>query len=317
VLLSLPCSAVVVKGWKLRGQESSLRELCRLSKPETTRDRDMLPDHDQPIAAFCHIPKTGGMTFHDMLRRFLGANHLITLPANGWVYQGQDLRRDLKLNPNLRSIGGHAVRPFVDFGDLDPRIVWYTILREPIERTISNYQHQYEKQGSRFDFHTWLQRKCNQNWHVAMLAGEQDLEAAKQILSERVWCFGSIERYHEFLLLFRRRMGWRGFNVTYRKRRNPPRTDSIRRRVKANMSEYIDDLLRANELDIKLYEYAMTELYSKEVQQYGEDQLRRDLKREFSETFESKREKIRRWRALLFEKGLYVPLMSLLRKAKN
>ncbi len=274
----------------------------------------MAPETEQPIAAFCHIPKTGGMTFHDLLRRYFGWNHLITKPARGWFYTPDDLRRDLKWNHNIRSIGGHSVRPFVDFKEFQSRLRWYTILRDPIERTISNYQHQVEKRSSRFDFNTWLQRDCNQNWQVAMLSGGQDLARAKAILRDQFTCFGTIERYHEFLLLLRHRMGWQNFNVSYKKSKNPPRTNDVRKHIKANLDQYMDNLLKANELDIALFEYAMAELYPLQVEEYGKERLESDLKTEFFPGAEAPAAKVRRWQALLFEKGIYNPLVSLLQK---
>lgn len=268
--------------------------------------------NDGTISVFCHIPKTGGMTFHDMLRRYFGHGHLIGVPARGWHYGPRDLARDLRLNPGLTSLGGHAMRPFVDFGEPGDRLRWYTILRDPFERSISNYQHQHEKRGRDIGFDTWLQRDCNQNWHVAMLAGEQDLEAAKQILAERIACLGFIEKYDEFLLLLRQRMGWDGFNVTYRRKRNPPRADDVRREIKADLDRYRDLLFAANELDLALYDYAQKKLYPRQVAEYGEERLARDLEEKFAEPYETAAEVWRRRRALLFEKGFYRPLTRLL-----
>jgi hypothetical protein len=257
------------------------------------------------------------MTFHDLLRRYFGWNHIITVPAVGWHYTPQDLRRDLRLRKYVRSLGGHAMRPFVDFGELDERLVWYTILRDPIERSISNYQHQFEKLGSTMDFHSWLARDCNQNWHVRMLAGEQDLSAAKQILATKMHCIGNIERYNEFLLLLRHRLNWPGFNITYRRPRNPPLTNDVRQRIKADIEVYIESLQAANELDLALYEYAMTELYPKQIEEYGSEKMARDLETEFRTPVETVTEKFRRWQGVLFEKGVYPPLVKLARKTER
>lgn len=273
--------------------------------------------NDGDIFVFCHIPKTGGMTFHDMLRRFFGWKHLIVEPAQEWSYQPSDLERDLKMNPGLASLGGHAMGPFVTFGKHDARMKWYTILRDPIERSISHFQHQREKMDKQDDFHTWIKLEWHQNWHVKMLAGEQDLEAAKQILANKIACFGFIEKYHEFLLLLRSRLNWQSFNVTYKRRRNPPRTDVIRREIQANFDEYREPLLAANELDLALYEYALKELYPLQVQAYGEARLEWDLQEQFATVYETPLEVFQRWQGLAFEKGIYRPVVSLMKKKGN
>lgn len=269
------------------------------------------------IAAFCHVPKTGGMTFNHMLRRHFGWGHLLAVNARDWYWRERDLRQVLRLNPRLRSVGGHALRPHSGFGSLESRLRWYTILRDPIERTISNYQHQVEKMGQTEELRAWLRLPHNRNWHVRMLAGEQDLEAAKQVLREKMACVGVIERYHEFLLLLRRRMDWPDFNVTYERPRNPPRANDVRAHIKRNLHEYREDLIAANELDQALYDWALIEIYPLQIQEYGEDAMQRDLATEFEEPWESTAQSLRRFQSLILEKVGYRALLAISGRGKQ
>ncbi|MDP9178578.1 MAG: sulfotransferase family protein [Gemmatimonadota bacterium] len=102
------------------------------------------------IGCFCHIPKTAGLTVELLLKRHFGMRHpggLAVTPRRGLGYDAADMRAALSLRPNVASLSGHGLRPFVDYAEMDDRLVWYTILRDPIRRCISNYQHQVE--GSR------------------------------------------------------------------------------------------------------------------------------------------------------------------------
>jgi hypothetical protein len=240
----------------------------------------MKNERDHAIAVFSHVPKTGGMTLVHLLRRNLGLRHLEVLPRGEWVYQRSDLARDLRLAPWVRSISGHGLRPYVDFGDLRVRLRWYTILRDPVARCISNYQHHVEKKGSQMDFISWMQHAPNRNWHVRMFAGEQNLEAAKENLS-RMACVGFLERYDEFLLLLRRALGWPDFQVAYVSKRNPARTGEVRRRIEEDMDRYAPVIHETNELDLQLHDYARDVLYPTQVATYGQEQLAADLESEF------------------------------------
>lgn len=268
------------------------------------------------LDVFCHIPKTGGMTFHHMLRRYFGGSHLEGLPRSGRVYDALDLKRDLAFMPGLRSLGGHGMRPFVDFGDFSDRLRWYTILRDPVPRTVSNYQHQVEKMGLREDLLTWLAHPHNRNWSVRMLAGGQDLEAAKRAL-DAFACVGFMDRYNEFLLLLRERLEWRGFNVTYRRIRNPARAGSVRDRIMGDPETYGDALAEANALDLQLYAYAREVVYPRQVAEYGERRLAGDLEREYVEPRERTGEKARVWTFRFVNRIVYPALVKLDRRPRT
>ncbi len=264
---------------------------------------------DPPIDIFCHIPKTGGMTFHHLLRRYFGWNHLAGTPRSGWVYDAKDLQRDLRVFPHLRSLGGHSMRPFVNFGPNTKRLRWYTVLRDPVARTISNFQHQVEKNNQKASFIEWLEKPYNHNWHVRMLSGGQDLDVAKEAL-RRCTCIGFIDRYNEFLLLLKDRMGWKGFNPTYLQVKNPAHEGTVRQEIYDNMATYSDALSAANYLDQQLFEYANQEIYSTQVAEYGEERLTRDLNQEFATPREDRSERRRVWAFHFVNRSIYPVLVK-------
>ena len=93
------------------------------------------------MLAFVHIKKTAGTTLTAILRRNFGTRHLDTrLHLYEDLFLADDLRRALKLYRRLDCIAGHHVRPFGDLHSLIPKIRYFTFVREPISRLVSDFQ---------------------------------------------------------------------------------------------------------------------------------------------------------------------------------
>ena len=74
--------------------------------------------NDHKLIAFIHIPKCGGTTLNNVLRREYMLDHFDVLPADkspAAVFTPEDMRCLLKLNPGLKSVV--------------PGISYYTLLR--------------------------------------------------------------------------------------------------------------------------------------------------------------------------------------------
>lgn len=267
---------------------------------------------DDSILTFCHTAKTAGTTLQLLLRRHFGIRHL-DLPR-GDPYTATRLRWELRLNPLVRSIAGHSLRPHVDFGPYEDRLRWFTFLREPISRYISHYQHSVEKHANKATFEAYLKDPTRWNWHVRMLAGEEDLEAAKQMLATKIRCVGLTEHFDESLLLIRHRMKLEDFVVAYGRPRNPARTSEVRRRILEAFDTYRDEICERNRLDLELYGYAVQELYSRQRQEYGEARLRHDLETEFTERNATFSEQFRYYQCVGFRKMFFLPIINLRRK---
>ena len=184
------------------------------------------------LFCFTHVPKSGGTTLDVILRRHFGLRHMDVLPRRGWLYTYQDLVADLRLNPFAQSLSGHWIRPFIDYREYAERLLWYTVLRDPVMRYLSHFQHHIEKLGASRSFEDWLGDSIQHNWQTQHLAGEQDVEAAKQILATRFRFVGLLERFVESLLLLQHQLGLEDLPIAYGRPRNPARSSDTRERLR-------------------------------------------------------------------------------------
>jgi hypothetical protein len=176
------------------------------------------------------------------------------------------------------------IRPCIDFQEFEDRLKWFTMLREPIQRYISQYLYNYEVMGERFDvLHFIRHRPDKPNRQVGLLTGTDDLDAAKGHLRRMAWV-GLMERFDESLLLMRERLGIGGLDLRYGRPRNvgdKRRWMLDRTEVRATFERHRDEVLEQNKLDLELYEFARNEIWPQQVADYGEARLARDLKTEF------------------------------------
>jgi hypothetical protein len=258
------------------------------------------------IACFSHVQKAGGTTVEAVMRRHFGVRHMLVNPPRGWIYRKQDLAADLRLNSWLRSIGSHWLRPFVEFGELGERLAWYVFLREPVSRFLSHYQYHVEHMGVTAPFQEWMKQPIQHNWQTQFLAGEQDVEAAKQILAARYRAVGLLERFDESLLLVRRALGLDGLDPRYGQPHNPAKSGDARHSMK---EQFRDECLDYNRLDLELYRFACDELYPRQVAEYGgEDRLREDVASEFAPGATALAGSANELGYLLFRRAVHLPV---------
>jgi hypothetical protein len=132
----------------LRSRARSLETRLDDEKRKRRRlDRRASDRREQPLLIFHHIPKTAGSTFR---RSYLTQ---VLAPEERWILSGgemnaRDRERFLALpaaeRARVRIIAGHdaeALRP-----DL-PDARFITVIRDPIERTISSYLHARFREG--------------------------------------------------------------------------------------------------------------------------------------------------------------------------
>ena len=237
----------------------------------------------QRLLVFSHVPKTAGLTMTYLLRRHFGSAHLDAMYRRGTTaYRPRDFAIDRTLYPKVRSIAGHSLKPFVDFGDMEHRMWWYTIVREPISRFISHYQHEVEKGGKSLDFITWMKVFRRSNWQVRMLANEENLEAAKQIVLRKLRFIGLQEQFNASLLMLRERAGITTLNVRYHEMRNTS-SGEVRQLIENDFKRYRNDVIRHNELDLQLYEWIVKDVWPRQVEDYGSERLRKELLTQFGE----------------------------------
>jgi hypothetical protein len=184
----------------------------------------------------------------------------------------------------LRLLRGHV--PFGAFDEhMQGRLPYFTILRDPIERAISLYYF-----IRRTDIHPlydllrsgevglqdFIESKADEmidNGQTRMVSGvwrgppfgeltEETLDIAKRNLRERFLVVGLTERFDETLILTKRALGWG--SVVYKPQNVSPERPS----AGALTGSTVEAIAAANQLDIELYEYAVT-LFKEQMRRQG------------------------------------------------
>jgi Sulfotransferase family len=251
------------------------------SVPETPGPADQMTAQP-PLIVFVHVPKTAGTTFTEVLRlnepgkRNLRAANVFKAGSGGAKTGAEYLRlRREGAFDGVRLITGHFPLAVREHLPQDRELRCCTILRDPIERTISHYFNIREASARRSGDKAWalaplpedaslddaLERGyLYDNLQTRMLSGvdrpfgevtEEMLERAKHNLSEELVVFGLAERLDESLLLAKRRLGLTTVLARWR-----PRINEKRPRGNAIPDDMRESARRANAQDIELYRYA-------------------------------------------------------------
>jgi hypothetical protein len=257
-------------------------------------------DEEWQTLFFQHIPKTAGLNLRHVINYQYGLNNVcvpesavdITKEAPYWKYleEGTDLPQ--KGSPGFDPNGAPRKRllAWTQRWDL-PRVVmghfwfglhqelrhpssYFTILREPVERTLSVYFHRRDQYGFRLSLEEWIVSARDfqlDNMQTRFLCGSlpdadirftectpEMLALAKRRLREDFSVVGITERFDESFLLIARTYGWRDprydlYNVNKRR----PRGDSI-------PEEFRRAIAYRNRFDTQLYAFA-TELFEAQL----------------------------------------------------
>jgi Galactose-3-O-sulfotransferase len=240
------------------------------------------------MLCFVHIERAGGTTLHYILRN----NYLsfLTLTPSLWsndpasVFTASDLRTLTRCLPFTRGFGGHNTRVYTDYESVAGRPIRYvTFLREPIARYRSHFQYQVMAMGVPWTIGSFLDEPRFANFMTVRIAGEQDVERAKELLRDRFAFVGLTERFDASLLLMARALGLRGFDLRYERQNVGRGRGEVASPASATIDPELEAELRArNHLDLELYRYARDVLYPAQVARYGETldddvaKLRRD-----------------------------------------
>lgn len=228
----------------------------------------------ESTAVFVHIPKTAGTTLNLIMERQYSSGKITSIHTP--IENAAQISRIQKLSPNqkqkIQLIKGHTFLGWHKF--LPQKCNYFTILRNPVERFISNYFFLLKKKGHPLgqklvkqnvtleDFVNWTGENNYQTRYLAKNIGEknldikneecnrQTLELAKKNLQENFTVVGTVEEFDKTLLILKNTFGWK--NIYYKVRnRNKQRPASS-----LISQETLDLIKEKNKLDLELYQYA-------------------------------------------------------------
>ncbi len=201
-----------------RGRNGYFASSQHRNRPESSPSNDTL--------IFIHLYKTGGTTLNRIIEWEYKMSKICSVEPTWWQWSYQRIRR---WSPGrlgkMEVFKGHM--PF-GLHRLIPRPANYiTVLREPIERAISDYYfarrfkpHRHHRASLQLSLEEFFLQKHEHNLQSRILAGPNShelfpstcdadtLAAAKDNLARRFIVVGLTERFDETLALLKARLGW-------------------------------------------------------------------------------------------------------------
>lgn len=248
------------------------------------------------IQVLVHIPKTAGSTLVHVMQRQFRPDEVLSYEDRFWADSIRELpERAATGLPGIRCVMGHT--PFGLHRLVDRPVAYVTMLRDPVEWTLSLFSFIHERHGKVPDgpqrpqwavfgdvtrmnleeFLDFIERTNLANLQTRFLAGELDLrsplppypplgpgalEAAQTNLLASCTTFGLVEHFDLSLLLLRKRLGWG--RVFYR-RANVTERRMARTEVPA---ETLARMLELNADDVRLHEFA-SQAFQEKVRESG------------------------------------------------
>jgi hypothetical protein len=237
---------------------------------------------------FLHIPKTAGSTLNKIIDHQYKQTSIFTRHYFPDEFNDEFRKLPEERRKKIRVLKGHMFFGLHEY--LPQPSTYITLLRDPVERIISNYYMILEDPQN--IFHKDVTSKhmslkdfvCSDlsdgivtlnNGQARMLSGveantaggfeehsNEILELARINLKEHFIVAGLQEKFDETLILLRRAFGWR--NIFYIKIGG----DKPRPKKKDIPRETLNIIEKYNELDIELYKYAK-ERFDEQVLQQG------------------------------------------------
>jgi hypothetical protein len=217
------------------------------------------------MMVFLHIPKTAGSSFNFVLENSFGIRACHTNHTKKRIFDQRDLAMTRRLFPGLRSISGHNLMDPMRL--TIPDAFFMTFVREPVATVISRYQDSVRLGGNKRTFEQCLREDPTyQNIQVKFMAGEPDLERAKEFL-RRCGFVGVAEKFDLSLLVITRLSPYK-INPRYTRRRVTPATHSLKKELESD--QRLMELARTqNQLDLQLYQFATEEIFPKLCEKAG------------------------------------------------
>jgi len=218
------------------------------------------------MLVFVHIEKSAGTSLIHILRRNYFLKYCDVRPlkagSNG-VFTMDDFNKYIKINPGMECLSGHSVKPYGDIMTI-PDLQLITLLRDPVKRYISQYQHWIEKKTINLPFDDFLKIESVSNFQTKKIAGTDDIDLAKHKLDD-FFLVGTLENFDEFLLFLRNKLVDVNLDPAYHR---------LNQAKKAGMAEeimhrFLPQIEERNQNDIILYNYVQDKIREKNRLEYG------------------------------------------------
>ena len=244
----------------------------------------MTHSNSKRIIAYCHIGKVGGKRLQFYLRSHFGMSYRCVARAKGVTYSRQELESDLRWNPTIKYLGGHSVRPHVDYGPTSQRLAWFSFFRDPLSRILSHYYQQTVLGNFKVNgLVDWLTRYPNRAyWQISMIAGEKNLAKAKDIIASDYSFVGLNEHYEQSLFLFANHFGLSNFKFVDGRELAKPEKSSQYESIQEDFEANRDDIVAMLAEEIEFYNFVTT-IYQRQCEKYGPS-LSEDLASYFKNT---------------------------------
>ncbi len=235
---------------------------------QTSHDLSATGTGQAPVVIFLHVPKTGGMSMRQLVRRNypLDARYEVRMVDGNYAASVQEIA-DLPDagKRSVQIIFGHTVYGVHRF--LPRPASYVTMLRKPtslavsayhfIRRREANWLHDQVRELSVEEFILGPVARKGDNIQTRILAGEfswdepcteETLERAKRNVAEHFVAVGLTERFDESVLLWADRFGW---SKVYYERKNVTPTQA-KSPVSPELLSFIEE---HNRFDSELYRF--------------------------------------------------------------
>jgi len=223
------------------------------------------------------MEKAGGTTLHTILRNNF-PTYVSLAPRSSWgekyekYFVPKAAKKMFGIIAGPAGFGGHYVAPWMDYKKILERdILYFTFLREPIQRYRSHFEHRLFIDEIPIPSEEFMSNEHYNNFMTYRIAGEPNLEKAIEILDRKFAFTGLVESFDESLLILRHLLKKPEMQLVCKKRNVPPRKEE----VKYDWDE--DRVKENNALDIALYDHAKKTLFNPLIESYPGD-LSKDMK---------------------------------------
>jgi len=231
-----------------------------------------------PVLVFVHIPKTGGLTLAEIIRRQYPSDSTTWMSFQKPDQVSAFLKKSPEEKADIKCVMGHF--PFGFHSHLPGPSVYVTLLREPVARLISECRYIQRRPG---EGPWWPPKEALKsldayldyriatravNVQTRLISGHfpkvgapppfdplpaNALDEAKRNLKEHFAVVGVTDRFDEALLLMKKRIGW-AKSISYARRNAAPEpftTDGL-------SPEFVARIRMHTQLDAELVAYAST-----------------------------------------------------------